>query len=196
MTTRKRRIRLVSVKQAKELSISVHGSKDNIISFVNTKNAGRLSSLQLHVFRWLRAIYSKSGSYDPYKFNNGELYENVTNDRLYGMASIEFPSLLRNGNIETGLWCLGCRRNRETKKSRSIEDKEALSLLVRRARSRSGFIEHLRDCSRAMDIYRKLEQDPTMPLNSREFLRWSQRQTPTVIMKSQPWSKPVFTDLV
>lgn len=165
--TRQRRIRLVSLKQAKELGIFVHGSKEAIMNFVNIQNAGKLSYLQLHVFRWLKDMDSESESYHSYKSTS---YANTTNDRFCGMASIGFPSLLQNGAIETGLWCFGCRRNFEewylTRKVNSITELlipdsrpyETLQRLERQARSKSGFIEHVRDCKRAMNLYRTLEQ--------------------------------------
>jgi hypothetical protein len=75
-----------------------------------------------------------------------------------GTASIHFPSLSNQKTLERGLWCRGCGSNHQrvwymSSNQRSslvplnLEDDHVLEGKRYRARSKSGFLEHVQHCS-------------------------------------------------
>lgn len=163
--TTRRRVRLVSLKQAKELGIFFHGSQEA------TKRAGvlektrKLSLRQLHLAQWLADSLSDS---EPRNSSTPAQYIDAPDDNFGGMASIGFPSLRPNAGLENGLWCFGCQINYDRYRRRELESERQLynsgvdllgffSGMVYEARSRSGFLEHVRDCRGARDLLQNTE---------------------------------------
>lgn len=105
--TRRRGVRLVSLKQAKELGIAVQRSQEAMSNFVTSKNAGKITARQSSILPWLTKPSSKIPAY------NSGMGADVPADRFCGMAATGFPSLRRNNVLENGLWCFGCRCNHE-----------------------------------------------------------------------------------
>lgn len=152
--TRRKRVRLVSLKQAEELGISVHGSREAMERVGVLKHASNLSLRQLLLAQWLTG----SRSADP------------PDDDFCGMASIIFPSLRPNGELENGLWCGGCRIHMENYHRTGELDSDTqllfsgrhpsrlLSAMEHQARSKSEFLEHTRDCKGATDLLQHPER--------------------------------------
>ena len=166
--TRRKRTKLVSLKQARELGVAVHGSEEAMGKFVALRNNGKLTCQQLHVGKWLKASFEKPQShYQTVSIS----YANTPNDRFCGMASVVFPSLRQNGVLENGLWCYGCRfkfenyyRTRELDSTTELRlaGAEPIKALMRpeyQARSKSEFIGHVRECKGSEDYLQTLEQD-------------------------------------
>ncbi|MCJ1261105.1 hypothetical protein MMC22_000969 [Lobaria immixta] len=152
--TRRRRVRLVSLKQAEKLGISVHGSREAMETAGVLKHASKLSARQLLLAQWLAGLWSVDSPTDDF----------------CGMASVLFPSLRPNGEIENGLWCGGCRIHEEdyrwTRELDSdtqllVSGRDPLTVLLvmeYQARSKSEFIEHTRDCKGATKLLQQPER--------------------------------------
>lgn len=91
---------------------------------------------------------------------SGETRQSVGNahDGFPGMASIPFPYLDKDGNVENGLWCAGCfkRACGDPFKSAREEplDRESRAKGYR-ARTRAEFLEHVECCERVQLIESK-----------------------------------------
>lgn len=136
------RVSLVSVKQAKQLGISIHKSEEAMERVSILKKAGDLSLPELCLARWL------AGSTYDYEDQNSSLFMRIYGvppDDFCGVASISFPSLRPNAELEHGLWCYGCKINSQNYSS-TIDTERVLYRMVSRARSRSEFLEHTKDC--------------------------------------------------
>lgn len=116
-------IRLYGYEQAKELGISVHGSE--AAARVEGYAASELDAQLNYLNRYGRVEFT---------------------DKLYDcIASIRFSTLRPNGEVERGLWCLGCQK----------PDTFVSDGLEQQARSKSEFLEHIKDCKGAQKLLRK-----------------------------------------
>ena len=138
-------LRYVSLKEAYVLSASIFGFKEalqRVLSSGPPENLGDLCNLHLT------------------EQSTGTDSTSRPSDIFCGLASIHFPCLRPDGELEDGLWCDGCR------KMTKIRPQKRLSSELRRRlemndqeRSRSGFLAHARDCE---DVKRLL-QEPVEP---------------------------------
>ena len=161
----RKRTKLVSLKQAREVGVTVHGSEESMGKLVALQKNGKLTCQQLNVVRWLKDSFKEPQS----RYQNMSISYDTPNDRFCGMASVGFPSLRQNGILENGLWCYGCRlkfenyyRTRELDSTADLrlaggEPIKALRRLEYRARSKSDFIGHTRECKGSEDYLRTLE---------------------------------------
>ncbi|KAF4958496.1 hypothetical protein FGADI_2420 [Fusarium gaditjirri] len=148
-----RSCRLVSVRAAKELGLMVHGSADRLSQAMTTKckSAGLRAD-----GRFLQSDPVTSQNQDPLLLPS---QGNIPTDKLFGMASIPFPSLSASGRLENGLWCRGCeitlhqydslRLPRRVLATLVPRNRDALLVLLgleRRARSTGSFLEHIKHC--------------------------------------------------
>jgi hypothetical protein len=157
--SRKRRLNLVSVNAAKELAIKIHGLMENIMENTLISNRGRaVSEKEFYTFRWLQNAPLQPFKSDPVMLPTEE---NKPNDDYCGMASILFPLLLPNRELESALWCRGCEwtfRRYNTRYRSEIEialsdilpqGRNMLKVLLgmqRRARSKAEFLKHIKYC--------------------------------------------------
>lgn len=143
--------RLVSLKQAYALCLAIH------VPQKTTEGAGvprdappalQVQHAQLHQPRFTQWVLGLESASRP-------------DDRFCGMASMPFPSLQPNGELENGLWCGGCRINSDNYNLTPAPDNYSQHLLPwqlelleaeYQARSRSEFLEHVRDCKGASDL--------------------------------------------
>lgn len=144
--------RVFSLKHAEQLGISIHGSQEAMISAC-VSNAKILRTDDRLYAQWVSGA-TINWAYPPI-------------DPYFGVASISFPSLQCNGELDKGLWCFGCREttrkfsrygifNSDTSLCMSDLDLTIhLEWMDRRARSKSEFLEHLRSCEGARDLLRK-----------------------------------------
>ena len=155
---RQRRLRLTSVKAAKELGIKVHTSMENIAKTSNASRAGKI----LYMFRWLQNAPLQPLGRDPSMLSTKE---NTPNDDFCGMASIPFPSLMPNKGLESGLRCRGCEQTFEHYRlgylgynavsesmPRGCDPLRVLLRMQRRARSKTEFLEHIKYCHGAREL--------------------------------------------
>lgn len=154
--SRQRRLRLTSVKAAKELGIKVHGSMANIAKTFNASRARKIT------FQWLQNAPLQPLGQDP---STLPTKEHTPNDDFCGMASIPFPSLMPNKELETGLWCRGCEQTFERyglghlaynavsdSIPRGCYPLRVLLGMQRRARSKAEFLEHIKYCRGAREL--------------------------------------------
>lgn len=156
-----------SVKQAEELGISIHGSREAMESFVSKSR--KVRNHERLLVRWLSGTTPDS---EPQLSSTFAMDFNAPRDNFSGTASVNFPSLRPDGELEDGLWCYGCRDafvrhcnywpNGKSKFDRDssislAESTRILSGMSCEARSRSGFLEHLKDCEEATNLFQKLE---------------------------------------
>lgn len=148
---RKRRYKLVSVRDAKRLALQIHVSEERI---------EELSARALHGLNWIKAehlVYCRNASLTPLE-QDPLLNRDSTPRNLYGGAtSIIFPPLIA-GQLHTGLWCRGCRWLSRSWPTLDPEEVRAfmpekvrertvyMHSLRRKARSRSDLIVHIRQC--------------------------------------------------
>ena len=146
VSTRRRKVRLVSLKQVKALDLSIHGSQEVTNSLSATDS------------NWTAEGLASSKAV----FHIDDIYA--------GMASIPFPSLQPNSVLESGLCCGGCKvyfedhylhcaLDRKTYTETFISGTWPISVhmeMVQEMRSRSEFLAHIKDCEGAKILF----QDP------------------------------------
>lgn len=157
----------VSVKHVHKLAISILGSQE-ALDIVAPKVHMKVAPIPMKLyFRWLRGT---TLDVDPRISEIFQSQVECPDDSPQGFASIIFPSLRHNGELERALWCVGCRTAYEnythTKISAfshpSMSDlnlQRSLWGMGCRARSRSEFLEHIKDCKGARDFLAKTEED-------------------------------------
>lgn len=95
--TRRRRVKLVSLKQVRELGIAMHGSDEAMKSFFTSRNAEKLASRARHTAGWFTASSSESR---PRQSSTSSSYATNLTDQFCGVASSYFPSLGPNNILE------------------------------------------------------------------------------------------------
>lgn len=135
----------VSVKQAEELGIAVHGSREAMNNYVEANKAGKVMHYQRQ--RVERFAVPVAG-------------EEIVHKNFQGWTSIAFPSRGRNNSLENGFWCLGCRIAYDNSESKPHGQscrshwlhRNTLEKLALQARSKPQFVEHLRNCQAAKEL--------------------------------------------
>lgn len=151
------RYKLVSVRAAIELAISVHGSLNSLTKAVRGRT---YTGIRAQEYRHLQVALKlvASGKCDALFTLCGD--RNMfwgAGDRYFGMASIPLPSLTRSHLVEDGLFCKGCKWASSQKHRLpdfamnsmvppGCDPRWVLYALKRRAYSRAGFLEHIRHC--------------------------------------------------
>lgn len=144
--SRQRKIRLVSVKAAKELAWK-EKSAETLAQYREDIAAG-LSKADKHLFRWLQAAPMTPPG--PGFVTRQGLLPFVAQDKFCGMSSIPFPSRSTGRRVENGLWCLGCEKAcREWCRDREIQ---------KVARSEKAFFEHISHCRGARQLVPDVEE--------------------------------------
>jgi hypothetical protein len=106
--SRKRCLRLLSVKAEKQLSLELHGG-----SLENIKNAlifscGNFSAdYELSLCSWLLDAPLEPLEQNPSQVTAGP---RAMSEHHCGMASVLFPSVSPNRQVDPGLWFRGCER--------------------------------------------------------------------------------------
>jgi hypothetical protein len=154
--SRKRRFRFVSVKAAKELAITVHGSIENISDKLIVRSLNEITPKEHSKFRFLQdaalqPLYKDPSSLPYITFNEKDDY--------CGMAAVPFPSVMQRNSPENGVWCRGCERTYQQLARGRLPPQVVLDKIplgastfdflldaVQRARSKAGFQEHIKHC--------------------------------------------------
>ncbi|KAI5458181.1 F-box domain-containing protein [Mariannaea sp. PMI_226] len=152
---------LVSARMARDLGISIHGSKENL---VNVFAARGENSRATNTGRYLQGVSIDVSNPDPLAIPS---QGNTPPDDFFGLATIPFPSLSTPEVVDNGNWCKGCQHTHELYRWRwldttilekivpgQLDPQRVLLGLERRARSRSEFLAHVKSCYGAW----KLEQ--------------------------------------
>lgn len=153
------RHRLVSVRQAKELAIKVHGSEEALQALhpkYYKEPTTKGNNLQMNYFREV-PLEPSEPPFEITGFNPKTRW-----DDYGGMAVIRFPAL-KNGELDFGTPCLGC----EAILSAYEEDNTVLSdevvfhlcpafahvhpvfaleFITNRLWSKTGFLQHIKEC--------------------------------------------------
>lgn len=155
--------KLVSVSAARELALSVYGSKKNLTEVVARRKP---SSQTAYAAKDLQAaLVDSTACLDPLMVPD---QGNRGVDRYFGMATIPFPSHTTPDVAEHGLWCKGCEWTYERYKDHQLSGQLLASItpvdldpdcvlfgLTRRARSRNGLLEHVQHCYGAQKLLAK-----------------------------------------
>ena len=145
--TRRRRVRLVSIKQAEALGVSVHGSRTAMLF---ASGLDQMYGVPLSRFLPARWMSGAATDYPP-------------DDSFCGMASIAFASLRLHGANElehVALWCGPCQKYLDNYHHHSPVTGEtytqllvagripelAFGNLVQNEPSRMKFLKHVREC--------------------------------------------------
>ena len=160
--SRQRQLKLTSVKAAKELGIMIHGSTKNMAENLTARRSGGITEKEYHTFRWLQNAPLQPLCQDLSRLPTEG---NIPNDDCCGMASVPFPSLLKNSTLENGLWCRGCDLIFERYRFRLLALNVVSDLVPPgydafriflgmqcRARSNAGFLEHITHCHGAREL--------------------------------------------
>lgn len=164
-TRRKRRLHLVSVKMAKKLALSTHGSIDQIVKCrpaIDMRIAKDKASTA-----WYNMKLLQEASLEPID-GDATIFPgrcNQVSDAYPGLASINFPSLSTGEKYEKGLWCKGCQWTFEQYDSGRLSSHTLSNLApgksdpfflllhsARRARSRTTFVQHVAECHGARNL--------------------------------------------
>lgn len=145
--------KLVAVKEARDLALAVHGSWEALAEFVEAKYSCGKHAYKgyFYLHNWL-ATPGQDPLLTP---SDGR----IPADDFSGVASIPFPSLSQSGELDNGLWCLGChfmatayiRMRLPSNVLNAVvpEDCSPIRVLLgldRRARSKEGFLHHIKVC--------------------------------------------------
>lgn len=159
--SRQRSVGLVSVSHAKELSIKIHGSQEQMRLDLEAQRSS-LSTFDFHTFRVLQQAPLVPPGLD---LSIQPTESNVPNDRYCGMASVPFPHLRSDRQVEHGLWCLGCEALRRNWSANGPIPKQLAHLLLPGcradnvvnsrqdiARSRAELLRHIDQCPEARSL--------------------------------------------
>ena len=161
---RQRPVTLVSLKQARELGLAIHGSQEAMAHSANLRNLGKLTSSQEHQVKLLTRPFSE---------------EVIDLGHYCGAASIGFPSLRLDGGVDEGLWCLGCRKRGAVYTVDLVACRAAFRGMIQ-ARSEAEFIKHVSNCKGAEDLIRQMQKDPAFDAHrnlERNFTTYNPRLT-------------------
>lgn len=139
----------VSVAYAKRLALAIHGSEEKIRDIpISTY----LSDTKRELYAHYRAAQLQPYNTDPLLISTTF---NSIEDPYEGNAHTELPSIA-SGIVDHGFFCKGCQWIREnyyptfdeltSLVPMNLEPKEPLFDLIFRARSREGFLHHIRMC--------------------------------------------------
>ncbi|KAI1771100.1 hypothetical protein F4818DRAFT_221714 [Hypoxylon cercidicola] len=144
--------RLVSVKQAKQLAIEVHGSIEHLAP---RTRSGKMPSREFWVFK-----HFHDAPLEPLGCDMSRLPEksNITEDKFASMASIRIPYLAEAG-ADYGRLCRGCQVTYDhywegllptsvlsELAPPGVGPHRPLLAILARLRSRDRFLEHIRHC--------------------------------------------------
>ncbi|KAI0532882.1 F-box domain-containing protein [Xylaria digitata] len=151
--------RLISVAAAKRLGLMVHGSVAGLTKILDITCR---SARQLFT-----AWYLQGGPPMPQVEDLLFLPDrpDILTDKFFGMASVPFPSISKEGRIEDGLWCKGCEATFHRYDSLGLPQ-DVLAAMVpsnrhpeqvllgfkRRARSKQAFLDHVEHCYGAQQL--------------------------------------------
>ncbi|KAJ3570281.1 hypothetical protein NPX13_g5777 [Xylaria arbuscula] len=155
LISRRRVVRLVSVKQVKQLAITIHGSIETSPELNPASRPTTMTHKQYWRFkRFIEAPLEPPGcdmSRLPDKAND-------VGDEYCGMGSIRF-AFLTDGRADHGVVCKGCVRAQEDYQHKSMpahvvaelvspgtHPSRPLSALGVRLRSRDEFVDHVKHC--------------------------------------------------
>ncbi|KAI1823702.1 F-box domain-containing protein [Xylaria intraflava] len=158
-----KRCGLVSVKAARVAGLKVRGSTEKLAQAM----ARRCQTTKLLTTgQYLQGGPTVSRGQD---FLSLPSQGNIPPDKFFGMASIPFPSLLKSGRIEHGLWCRGCEYTRHRYESLQLsrdtlaaivpsncEPRRVLLGMERRAWSKEAFLDHIKHCYGARQLIPEL----------------------------------------
>ncbi|KAK2808631.1 hypothetical protein FQN50_004495 [Emmonsiellopsis sp. PD_5] len=160
--SRRRKVRLVSVKAAKEVAIKVHGSIAVITPTEPVTGQGGARIQEFYKYKQLLDAPLEPLSQNPSTLPSQRF---ALSDRYCGMASAPFPSLQPDGSVEHGLWCRGCALMWEDFRFGQLAADVVTQLSVpgvstnyvllglhQRARSKSEFLEHIKSCHGALEL--------------------------------------------
>lgn len=149
--------RLVSVRQAKELAIKMHGSEEALQALhpkLYKEPTTTVNNLLLKHFREVPLELSEL------PFNISGFDPKTLWDDYGGMAVIRFPAL-KNGELDFGTLCLGCEATLSAYEEHILSDEVvfelypafahvhpvyALDSIRNRLSSKTGFPQHIKEC--------------------------------------------------
>lgn len=153
--SRKRVYRLVSVKQAKQLAIEVHGSAENVAKLMPKDPVEPMTERQFSIFKQFHEASLEPGACDLSRLAGDD---GVIRDDYCSMASIRFPYLTDAGAYD-GRMCRGCfvtceHYQRDWVPARvlsklvppGVEPDRVLTRAIYRLHSADGFLEHIKNC--------------------------------------------------
>lgn len=153
--SRKRVYRLVSVKQAKQLAIEIHGSAENVASLMPSAPTAKMTERQFAIFKQFHEASLEPPGCDLSRLPRDE---DVIVDDYCAMASIRFPFLTSTG-ADNGRVCRGClfaterhARGRMPEMVMleivppDVESSRAYIGLMLRLHSEEGFFQHIQTC--------------------------------------------------
>ncbi|KAF3891675.1 F-box domain-containing protein [Trichophyton interdigitale] len=156
--SRRRRLKLVSVRAAKELSLTANASSPAAAP-LNQRNNRHLAHFQ-------NAPLAPEGQSNGPGVTSRIRYSSQT-DECCGMGSICFPSLQPDDTVERGLWCRGCFRASEQYRfsspctdlaTRNVYPLRALIGTNLCARSKMQFLEHIKHCDGSLELQANLRR--------------------------------------
>ena len=165
--SRRKPLRMVSVRAAKELALFIYGddTSAHFSSIIQRALEQPTLNFKLPAYRLLQDAPLEPFDRDPLR-----VPPTWSEDEYAGMATICFPSLLGGSEIEHGLWCRGCEWTSEHCRAQIMSPATATSLahgqdpesyfleLSRRARSTAGFLEHVKSCYGAQKLLSMLDE--------------------------------------
>ena len=156
-----------SVKLAKTLAIEIHGSIANLPDWTPSPQGSLRDSLESFYLGFIQGAPLEHLECDPIMIPKrlSHLIEKHS-----GIASTPMPSVLPDGQLDSGLWCRGCQWSCARLLAGDEHDAERLlgyipneycnlqavcSSVENRARSRKQFVEHCQTCHGVSNLARE-----------------------------------------
>ncbi|KAF4997519.1 hypothetical protein FDECE_12049 [Fusarium decemcellulare] len=159
--SRRKKYRLVSVKQAKQLAIEVHGSAENVASLMPTAFSPTMPEREFWTFKQFHEAPLEPPACD---LSRKPGKSNIVEDGYGGMASIRMPSL-SGTSADRGRLCKGCHFVDKLQSKgalptavlrrlvpEGVDPRHPLLALITRLHSREGFLEHIKTCYGAYQL--------------------------------------------
>lgn len=165
------RYKLVSVRAAIELAISVHGSLESLCKAVRGRTfTGRRAEEHRRLQGALELVVSGKCDSVFILSADRDMFWLWPPDKYFGMASIPFPSLTRSHSVEPGLFCNGCEWASSQKHRLpgyavsgmvppGCDPRWVRSGLKTRVYSRAGLLEHVKHCYGANHLLSMREKE-------------------------------------
>lgn len=184
--SRLRCLRLISVRDTKELAMTVHGSMEFMTELLAARPSAGTTEKALKDYYMHKFLID--APFDPLQLNPSRVPSqgNTPADDYCGMASIPFPSLFPDKTSENGLWCRGCEwvfeRYRLGKLTSHLisslvpqaVDPFRFLLAMQHCWSKAEFLVHVKHCYGARKLVPELEININdSHIYSRKYMTWT-----------------------
>ncbi|KAK2764583.1 hypothetical protein FQN54_009278 [Arachnomyces sp. PD_36] len=149
----KGRKQLVSVWEAQERGIELHGGRDEMETTVLTNSLKELAAFTRKTEKWSSRSANSLASRRPVRPKTPKEILEAPNDPFRLLASVPFPFLRRGGTVEHGMSCVGCQNLKanhalanKTLDTRNLTFERELEQNDIKSYTERGILQHFSQC--------------------------------------------------